>query len=139
LALPAHVNIMLVWALGIATTLTIFFFIARILRSDASAVALWYALSWFVTGLGMFGEIGNALGYSGSLTKVMNSQIAAVSAAVLAGIALSAKLQLERTARITAQHSAVNALQRFRENYNAMPFGLFSMRDDGTILESNPA
>src|SRR5690606_9975414 len=107
-------------------------------RSDASPVAIWYALSWFVTGFGISGEISNALGYSGSVTKVMNSQVAAISAAVLAGIALAAKLQLERTARILAQTSAVNALQRFRENYNAMPVGIFSIRHDGIITEHNP-
>src|SRR5690606_36038548 len=49
-----------------------------------------------------------------------------------------AKLQLERTARISAQHSAVTALQRFRENFNAMPVGIFSMKLDGTIIEHNP-
>ena len=139
LVLPAHTNIFLVWTLGIITTVTVFFLISKILRHNVSTVAVWYSLSWLVTGLGMFGEIGNALGFSGSLTKVMNSQIAAVSAAVLTGIALSAKLQLERVARISAQNSAMNALQRFRENYNAMPVGLFSMRDDGTILDYNPA
>ncbi|MCO5109122.1 MAG: hypothetical protein M9907_18865, partial [Burkholderiaceae bacterium] len=116
---PAHTSIVLIWVLGVVTTATIFFFLVRILRHDTSPVVIWYALSWFVTGLGMFGEIVNTLGYSGSLTKVMNSQVAAISAAVLAGIALAAKLQLERTARISAQLSAVSALQRFRENYNA--------------------
>ena len=86
----------------------------------------------------MFGEIVNALGYPGSLTKVMNSQVAAISAAVLSGIALAAKLQHEREARISAQHSAVTALQRFRENHNAMPVGIFSMKHDGTLIEHNP-
>jgi diguanylate cyclase (GGDEF)-like protein len=138
LVLPAHASIVLIWALGVFTTGTIFYFLARILRSDASPVAIWYALSWFVTGFGISGEIANALGYSGSITKVMNSQVAAVSAAVLAGIALAAKLQLERNARILAQSSAVNALQRFRENYNAMPVGIFSIRHDGTVIEHNP-
>ncbi|MFO1301028.1 MAG: EAL domain-containing protein [Burkholderiaceae bacterium] len=135
---PAHASIVLIWVLGVITTVTIFLFLAQILRKDASPVAIWYALSWFVTGLGMFGEIVNALGYPGSLTKVMNSQVAAISAAVLSGIALAAKLQHEREARISAQHSAVTALQRFRENYNAMPVGIFSMKHDGTLIEHNP-
>ncbi len=137
--LPAHASIALIWVLGIATTVTIFFFLVKTLRRDVSTVAIWYAMSWFVTGLGMFGEIVNALGYQHPLTKVMNSQVAAVSSAVLAGIALAAKLQLERTARLSAQRSAISALQRFRENYNAMPVGIFSMRLDGTIIEHNPS
>jgi len=138
LVIPAHASIIFIWTLGVATTIAIFFFLVKILRRDASPVAVWYALSWFVTGLGMFGEIINTLGYPSSLTKVMNSQVAAISAAVLVGIALAAKLQLERTARISAQHSAVSALQRFRENYNAMPVGIFSMKPDGVIIEHNP-
>src|SRR5690606_40862498 len=52
--------------------------------------------------------------------------------------ALSAKLQMERHARIAAQNSAITALQRFRENYNATPVGIFSMKLDGTLLEHNP-
>ena len=138
LVLSTHASIALIWALGVATTLTIFYFLAQILRRDPSPVAVWYALSWFVTGLGMFGEIINALGYSSSVIKVMNSQVAAISAALLTGIALAAKLQIEQQARISAQRSAVNALQRFRENYNAMPVGIFAMKLDGTIIEHNP-
>ena len=138
LMIPSHTSIALIWVIGVVTTLAIFFFLIKILRRDASPVAIWYSLSWFVTGLGMSGEIVNALGYPGPLNKLMNSQVAAISAAVLAGIALAAKLQLERQARISAQHSAVTALKRFRENYNAMPVGIFSMKLDGTIVEHNP-
>ncbi len=138
LVLSTHASIAIIWALGVATTIAIFYFLAQVLRRNPSPVAIWYALSWFVTGLGMFGEIINALGYSSSVTKVMNSQVAAISAALLTGIALAAKLQLEQQARISAQRSAVNALQRFRENYNAMPVGIFAMKLDGTIIEHNP-
>jgi diguanylate cyclase (GGDEF)-like protein/PAS domain S-box-containing protein len=136
--IPAHGSIVLIWVLGVVTTLVIFASLGNILRKDASKVVVWYALSWVVTGLGMFGEISNALGYAGAVTKVMNSQVAAISSAVIAGIALAAKLEVERAARIAAQNSAVNALHRFRENYNAMPVGIFSMKHDGTITEHNP-
>lgn len=136
--LAAHSSILLIWLLGIATTLSIFFFLGKIARTDRSPVTVWYSLSWFVTGVGMSGEIANALGYAGPLIRVMNSQVAAISSAVLAGIALAAKLRIERAERISAQYRAVEALERFRENYNAMPVGIFTMKHDGTILEYNP-
>jgi len=102
--IPAHGSIVLIWVLGVVTTLVIFASLGNILRKDASKVVVWYALSWVVTGLGMFGEISNALGYAGAVTKVMNSQVAAISSAVIAGIALAAKLEVERAARIAAQN-----------------------------------
>lgn len=136
--LPSHTSISLIWILGLITTIVIFVFLSRILKGNASSIAVWYALSWFVTGLGIAGEIGNALGHSVYFMKIMNSQVAAVSSAVLVGIALSAKLRQERTRRISAQNSAITALHRFRENYNATPVGIFSMKLDGTVIEHNP-
>lgn len=136
--IPAHASIALIWVLAVITTITVFSYLAKILSTDLSTVAIWYALSWLVTGLGMSGEILNALGYEGVLTTFMNSQVAAISSAVLSGVALSAKLQLERNARIAAQNSAITALQRFRQNYNATPVGIFSMKLDGTLVEHNP-
>ncbi len=54
------------------------------------------------------------------------------------GVTLAQKMNTERQARISAQNSAITALQRFRQNYNATPVGLFSMKLDGTLLEHNP-
>jgi len=54
------------------------------------------------------------------------------------GVTLAQRMNTEREARISAQHSAVTALQRFRENYNAMPVGIFSMKHIGTLIEHNP-
>ncbi|MFP5404970.1 MAG: putative bifunctional diguanylate cyclase/phosphodiesterase [Gammaproteobacteria bacterium] len=138
LALSAHGSIALIWALGATTTAWVFVFLARILAEDASPIAIWFALAWVATGLGTIGEITNAVGIWSWLPKIMNSQVAAISSAVLAGIALASKLRLEKAARIAAQHSAITALQRFRENYNAVPVGIFAMALDGTILEHNP-
>lgn len=138
LSIPVHAGIALIWVLGVVTTVVIFSFLVEILRRDTSSVAIWYSLSWFITGIGMFGEIINALGFPNPATKILNSQVAAISAALLTGIALAAKLRFEQLARISAQRSALNALQRFRENYNAMPVGIFSMKIDGTIIEHNP-
>ncbi len=138
LVLSAHASIALIWVLGAVTTAAVFIFLAQILARHGSSMAVWYALAWVATGLGAIGEIANALGEWSSLAKVMNGQVAALSSAVLAGIALASKLRLEKAARIAAQHSAITALQRFRENYNAVPVGIFAMALDGTILEHNP-
>ncbi len=54
------------------------------------------------------------------------------------GVTLAQRMNTERQARIAAQNSAITALQRFRQNYNATPVGIFSMKLDGTMIEHNP-
>jgi diguanylate cyclase (GGDEF)-like protein len=111
----------------------------KILVKHPSSIAYWSALSWGIGAAGIIGDIAFASGSSIHLPKILNSQASAIASGLLMAISLAARMRQERSARIAAQTSAVSALQRFRENYNAMPIGLFSMRGDGTIIEYNPA
>ena len=54
-------------------------------------------------------------------------------------VALAERLRVEKAARIVAQNKAITALQRYRENYNTMPVGLFAINGEGQLVEYNPA
>lgn len=139
LILSPRLMIEIIWVSGVATILIVFIFLAKVLRKSWSLVSFWYSLSWVISGLGMTGEILNAIGFSNILTTAINSQTAAISSVLLVGVALSTKLQLERYERINAQNSAILALRRFRQNYNTTPIGIFSVKFDGHVIEHNPA
>ncbi len=135
---PAH-SLNVIWVFGFSSIILITISVAQIIRSHPNVIAYWYAFGWGITAAGLIGEIAYASGVTGESPKLLNSQVSALASALVMAIALAARMNEERAARVTAQNRAVTALQRFRENYNAMPVGLFSMRDDGTILEYNPA
>jgi diguanylate cyclase (GGDEF)-like protein len=135
---PAH-SLTVIWVFGFASILLITASVARIIRAHPNVIAYWYAVGWGITAAGLIGEIAYASGVTGDGPRLLNSQVSALASALVMAIALAARMNEEKAARVSAQNRAVNALQRFRENYNAMPVGLFSMRDDGTILEYNPA
>ena len=135
---PAY-SLNVIWVFGFSSIFLITISVAQIIRSHPNVIAYWYAFGWGITAAGLIGEIAYASGVTGESPKLLNSQVSALASALVMAIALAARMNEERAARVTAQNRAVTALQRFRENYNAMPVGLFSMRDDGTILEYNPA
>ncbi|WP_323808906.1 putative bifunctional diguanylate cyclase/phosphodiesterase [Zeimonas arvi] len=128
-----------IWVFGFASIILITVSVAQIIRTHPNVIAYWYAIGWGITAAGLIGEIAYASGVTDEAPKLLNSQVSALASALVMAIALAARMNEERAARVTAQNRAVSALQRFRENYNTMPVGLFSMRDDGTILEYNPA
>ncbi|MCO5105947.1 MAG: EAL domain-containing protein [Burkholderiaceae bacterium] len=136
--LEANHSIKLLWALSGGTILAVFFVLSMLsIRAPSRALA-WYFGSWVITLTGSIAQIAFSMGFWREILNIANSQITSVGSALMLGVTLAQRMNAERQARISAQHSAVSALQRFRENYNAMPVGIFSMKQDGTLIEHNP-
>lgn len=127
------------WASAAVAAVILGILLTKICIASISSIAVWYGLGWGFSILGIAGEIIRAISNQSLDIPGVNQSTGAVISGLLTAVALAQKLNVERQQRVSAQSSAVYALQRFRENYNAMPVGLFSMRDDGTILEYNPA
>ena len=132
-------SLYVMWLCGFSAIVMMAHWMTRILRKFPTSVAYWSALAWGIGAAGVVGEIVFASGSLVPLRFVLNSQVSALASALIMAISLAARMREERSARISAQRSAINALQRFRENYHATPVGLFSMKEDGTITEYNPA
>ncbi len=128
-----------VWGWGCVSIVFISVSVLAILRKHPTNIAWWYTGAWGIAAAGLVGEMAYASGISKAWPSFFNSQVSALASALVMAIALAARMREERMARIAAQNSALNTLQRFRETYNAMPVGMFSMRLDGTIVEYNPA
>jgi diguanylate cyclase (GGDEF)-like protein len=139
LILPYRLFLPFMWATAVLGILLLGSMLARICIHDPTPIAGWYALGWGVSIFGIFGEIVRAASNQVFEVPGLNQATGAVLSALLTGVALAHKLTTERQQRVAAQSDALYALDRFRENYEATPVGLFSMRFDGTVLEYNPA
>ncbi len=128
-----------IWIASIACILAITIVVSVILFRYPSPLAAWYTLSWGLIAAGQTGQLAYSTGWIDALPFLMNSQVSAIASAFVMSIALAERLRSERAAKLQAQSSALAVLRRFRENYNAMPVGIFSMKLDGTIIEHNPA
>ncbi|MCD6675421.1 MAG: EAL domain-containing protein [Burkholderiaceae bacterium] len=126
------------WLLSALTIVAVFYVLITLAIKSPSRELLWYIGSWAVTLLGSIAQIAFSVGFSKSILDIANSQSTAIGSALMLGVTLAQKMNTERQARIAAQNSAITALQRFRQNYNSTPVGIFSMKIDGTLLEHNP-
>lgn len=138
LALDASLSIKMLWVFSTANILILFYILVVLAVRSPSRALAWYIGSWFVTLLGSVAQIAFTGGFSSEILKIADSQVAAIASALMLGVTLAQKMNAERLARISAQNSAITALHRFRENYNATPVGIFSTKLDGTVIEHNP-
>lgn len=136
--LEANHSIKILWALSSVTILAVFAVLSVLMLRTPSRALGWYIGSWVITLIGSIAQIAFSMGLVRTFLDFANSQVTSVASALMLGVTLAQRMHAERQARISAQHSAVTALKRFRENYNAMPVGIFSMKLDGTIVEHNP-
>lgn len=128
----------IIWLGSLACILTISATLGLILARQFSPLALWYASAWGIIAAGQTAQMAFSTGFIDVPPTLLNSQVSAVASAFVMSITLAERLWRERAAKLNAQSQAINALQRFRENYNAMPVGIFSMKHDGTLIEHNP-
>lgn len=138
LVLDATLSLKSLWALSAGTIFVVFYVLFRLASKAPSRALVWYIGSWVITLVGSIAQIAFSFGFSREILEVANSQTTAIGSALMLGVTLAQRMNAERQARIAAQNSAITALQRFRQNYNATPVGIFSMRLDGTLLEHNP-
>jgi diguanylate cyclase (GGDEF)-like protein len=136
--LPHEKYLPVLWTVAGPSLLLMMWLTARIFFTTGSSVALWYGGSWIVTLAGAAAEIGYASGLLSTKPPLLNGVSGAVISAALAGVALAERIKLERAERVAAQKQSYTLLERFRENYNSMPIGLFSARPDGTVVLRNP-
>ena len=126
------------WAFSGVTLLFIFTILGALLVRNPTRIVKWYAGSWGILMAGMLFEIAFQAGIVIRLSTLLNAQVASTVSAIVMGIALAERLRTEREARIAAQARALEVLQKFKENYNSMPIGLFVSTPNGAITLRNP-
>jgi diguanylate cyclase (GGDEF)-like protein/PAS domain S-box-containing protein len=139
IALPHRLFLPVLWAVAIPSLVALMWLTVRIFSQTGSTAALWYGASWLVTLAGSASEVAFASGIISGKPILLNSLTGAVFSALLAGIALAERIKLERAGRVQAQARTVSVLTRFRENYNSMPVGLFSLNSNGYVTLQNPS
>jgi diguanylate cyclase (GGDEF)-like protein len=137
--LPHRLFLPLLWAVVGPSALALIWFTVRIFAKTGSAAAAWYGASWLATLSGAVSEVVFAAGLTSSKPPLLSSLAGSVVSALLAGIAIALRLRSEKAARLTAQREKFDALEKFKQNYNSMPVGLFSMKRSGDVTLFNPA
>lgn len=137
--LPHRTFLPLLWIVVVPSVAVLMWLNARIFLKTGSTVAAWYAASWIAALTGALSEVAFAAGLTASRPTLLSSLTGSVISALLTGIALAQRINAEKSERMAAQAKNVGLLTRFRENYNSMPVGLFSVGLDGTVALYNPA
>lgn len=128
-----------VWSTSSLGIILILSSLGLVVLKTRSGVSIWYAGSWFVTFLGALLQVGYASGLLSAILPGLTTETTSVASALVTAIALAEKMRVERYARLEAQREKLDVLEQFKENYNSMPVGLFSMNADGRILLCNPS
>ena len=137
-ALPHSMFLPLVWGVSAVGMVLILVSLGAVVTKTRTAVSSWYAASWVITFLGLLTEVAYASGFVATTIPGLNAQTASIASALMTAVALSEKLRRERTARLAAQRETLAILEQFKENYNSMPIGLFSLSENGFVSLSNP-
>lgn len=139
LAAPPRVFLPIMWILAIPSLIYMLTLTGIIIVKTGSNSAIWYCASWLVTLSAAIMEIAFASGLISGLPSILNSASGAVFSALLAAIALADRIKTEKLSRVRAQTKTALLLNRFKENYNGMPIGLFNISRTGALSLFNPA
>lgn len=137
--LPHRAFLPLLWTVVGPSVCVLIWLTGRIFFKTGSKVAAWYAASWFVTLASALTEVAFAAGITSAKPTLISSLGGSIVSALLAGIALGQRINSEKSGRIAAQARSLRLLEKFRENYNSMPVGLFSVTASGSVSLFNPA
>jgi diguanylate cyclase (GGDEF)-like protein len=122
----------MMWAVTGAGLLLMVASLVTILRRHPSRVAWWYGASLGVTFISSLSEIVAAVFGLKELVGAANFVTVALSAALLAALAIAEQMRLEHEQRLQVQ-------AELEHNFNAMPIGLFTLDLQGRFQSANPA
>jgi len=116
-------------ALGVAV---LSFFIVRIIVVRRSTVAMWYGASIAIMlAASLYEVLSAALGFR-ALIGSINSATAALASSLMAALAISEQMRVERSGRVRAE-------DELRVTYEAIPVGLFTLEATGSFVRCNSA
>jgi len=130
--LPYNSFLPVMWGIVAAGLSLMILGLVNVMLRSQSHVAMWFAASFTVTFLACLTEVfAAALGVR-ELLGVANSVTAALTASLLAALAVAEQMRVETEQRMEAQNKLQHA-------YEAMPVGLFTLDMYGHFLSANPA
>ena len=136
---PFAIFLPIMWASVAFGVSVIAFLLFRILRTARSPVAMWYGASLALTLVsGLYEVLAAAFGIK-VLIGAVNSVTAALASSLLAALAIAAQFRAERDKRVAAEAESLRASSKLASTYKAIPIGLFTADENGTLVQTNPA
>lgn len=130
--MPYRYWLPMMWAITGVGLLLMTVSLVTILVRHRSRVAMWYGASLGVTFVSSLSEIVAAVFGIKELVGAANFVTVALSAALLAALAIAEQMRLEHEQRLRVQ-------AQLEHNFNAMPIGLFTLDLQGRFQSANPA
>ncbi len=130
--MPYRVWLPMMWAVTGMGLVLMSVSLVTILVRYRSRVAIWYGASLGVTFVSSLSEIVAAVFGIKELVGAANFVTVALSASLLAALAIAEQMRQEHEQRLQMQ-------AELEHNFNAMPIGLFTLDLQGRFLSANPA
>jgi diguanylate cyclase (GGDEF)-like protein len=132
LVLPYRHFLPVIWVSSAINSVTLIFYLVRILMKTRSSVAIWYGASMAITLFSSMYEVfAAALGFKGIIGSV-NSVSAALSSSLLASLAIAEQMRQQHLQWLDAK-------AEMEHTFEAMPVGMFTLDLQGRFLSANPA
>ena len=125
-------TLLAIWPCTALGTAIIVWYLIKILKTNHSRIASWYAASIAIAALASLMEVVAAATGMSFLLGSMNHVTAAIASAVLASLAMAEHMRADRLEKIAAQKT-------LRAAYQDSPIGLFTVGEVGQLLKTNPA
>lgn len=114
-------------------------YLTRVLTKYRSPTAIWYGLSWGVMFAGLASEVLAASGVIRKSIPLLDTASGIIATAFLTAVALSARMQSERLAMLTAKEKERHAFGLLRQTFDTVPSGIFSLGANGNFVRVNPS
>lgn len=126
------------WLLGGLLMIALFGFSVSAWRRGTDHAGRWFALGALCDGVGALFALLQDIGIASSAANnwFANDQMS-MAAAVLAGLAVGQRLNLEREQRVLSQRAALATLEKYQAVYRSVPTALVSVADGGRVVRYN--
>ena len=130
--LPYRVFVPILWVIIVLGIAVVTIDLVRIMISARTRVALYFTAGLVISfAAGVSEIVAGALDLR-ELHGAVDSVTAALASSLLAALAVAEQMRIERERRVTSQ-------SQFRQSWDAVPAGLFTLDLEGRFLAGNPA
>jgi diguanylate cyclase (GGDEF)-like protein len=138
LILPYGLYLPFLWICSVVGIAIVCAGVAVAIAHNSTRTLLWYSLSWGFAFAGILFEIFSAVLPNFVAQIPLDNVSGSIGASMFSALCLAERINVERKARLEAQASSINALEKYQTIYKSVPVALVSYSLDSKVIQSNP-